>query len=287
MRHLALFNGIGGFQLAADWCGWENVAHCEIDDFCNKVVARHFPHSKCYKDIKKFTGSEYRGTIDIISGGFPCQPFSVAGQQRGTADDRYFWDEMFRVITEVRPRWVVAENVGGFIIIDNGLVFEQTIFGLEGEGYEVQTYIIPACAVDAPHRRDRVWIVAYAADAGIKGLQKSKIGADGFGDATDADSVGRNGRGGKKCANSERQSGENEQERRDLGREAQRCGREFTQSTWDNFPTQSPICRGNDGISSRLDRIKALGNAIVPQVAFEIFKSIDKIERGNEMSQMR
>ncbi len=111
MNHLALFNGIGGFQLAAHWAGWNNVAHCEIDDKCNQVVKKHFPGSICHTDIKQFNAKEYAGTIDIISGGFPCQPFSVAGKQKGADDDRNLWPEMFRIIREVHPAWVVGENV--------------------------------------------------------------------------------------------------------------------------------------------------------------------------------
>lgn len=159
MRHLSLFNGIGGFQLAASWLGWDNVAHVEIDEYCNKVVAKHFPNSKSYLNIKEFDGYAYRGRIDIISGGFPCQPFSTAGQRKGEEDDRALFPEMLRIISEIKPKWVVAENVYGITNIDNGKYFEEVLSSLENEGYETQAFIIPASAVNAPHRRDRVWIV--------------------------------------------------------------------------------------------------------------------------------
>ena len=158
MTHGSLFSGIGGFDLAAQWAGFENIFQVEIDLFCNKVLAKNFPGVRRYGDIRKFDGTEYRGTIDIISGGFPCQPYSVAGKQKGAEDDRNLWPEMFKVIKEIRPTWVVGENVANII---NFVEFDNILFDLEGEGYEVQPVIIPALAVDAKHRRNRVWIVAY------------------------------------------------------------------------------------------------------------------------------
>ncbi|RMG89957.1 MAG: DNA (cytosine-5-)-methyltransferase, partial [Chloroflexi bacterium] len=158
MRHGSLFTGIGGFDLAAKWLGWENVFQCEIDTYCQKILKQHFPEAELHDDIKTFDAKKYRDAVDIISGGFPCQPYSIAGKQRGAEDDRNLWPEMFRIIKEVRPAWVVAENVAN---IKNFVEFENACADLEGEGYEVQSFIIPAVGVGAWHRRDRVWIVAY------------------------------------------------------------------------------------------------------------------------------
>lgn len=162
MTHASLFSGIGGFDLAAHWAGIENVFACEIDEFCRKVLAKRFPNTTLYKDIKETKFEQYCGTIDIISGGFPCQPFSTAGKRAGTADNRYLWGEMLRVVREIKPRWVIAENVRGLTNIADGSTFETVCNDLEISGYEVQPFIIPALSVGAPHRRERVWIVAHA-----------------------------------------------------------------------------------------------------------------------------
>jgi DNA (cytosine-5)-methyltransferase 1 len=148
-------------MLAAQWMGWKNVAYCEIDEFCNKVTRYHFPNAKEHNDIRSTDFTIYRGQIDIVTGGFPCQPFSQAGKRKGTADERHLWPEMLRAIREVQPRYVVGENVSGITNWDGGVVFEQVCVDLEAEGYEVQPVILPACAVNAPHRRDRVWFVAH------------------------------------------------------------------------------------------------------------------------------
>lgn len=161
MRHISLFSGIGGFDLASEWMGWENVAHCEWNPFCQKILKYYWPKAESYSDITKTCFKKYHGTIDIISGGFPCQPFSVAGQRQGTEDNRYLWPSMLRVIREVSPTWVVGENVLGLVNWSEGMVFEQVYSDLEAEGYKVQAFVLPACGVDAPHKRDRVWFVAY------------------------------------------------------------------------------------------------------------------------------
>lgn len=157
MNHGSLFSGIGGFDLAAEWCGWTNVFQVEIDKYCQRLLSLRFPNTQRFTDIKEFDGTPYKGQIDVISGGFPCQPFSHAGKRKGKDDDRYLWPEMFRVIKEIKPAWVVGENVAGFI----NMGLDESIADMESEGYEVQAFIIPACAVNAPHRRDRAWIVAY------------------------------------------------------------------------------------------------------------------------------
>jgi len=163
MRVLDLFAGIGGFSLAAHWMGWETVAFVERDKFCQKVLRKNFGQDiEIHDDILTFSGKPFRGRVDIITGGFPCQPFSAAGKRKGRDDERHLFPEMLRVISEVRPRWVVAENVRGLLSIESGSVFSEVITSLEGEGYEVITFCVPASAVEAPHRRDRLWFVAHS-----------------------------------------------------------------------------------------------------------------------------
>ncbi len=237
MRHISLFSGIGGFDLAAEWVGWENVAQVEIDPFCLKVLEKNFPNTKRYHDIKDFKTAEYSGTIDVISGGFPCQPFSLAGKRAGKKDDRHLWPEMFRVISEIRPQWVVAENVPGILSIEYGLVFEQVCIDLESIGYEIQSVIIPAAARNAPHQRKRLWFIANAKG---KGLERN--------DST-------------RTPQTKRRAPQHD----------------FT-SDW--IKVASELCRVDDGVPKRLDksnRLKALGNAIVPQIAYEIFNAINNV----------
>lgn len=166
MTHGSLFSGIGGFDLAAQWMGWENLFHVERDPFCRQVLSHHFPESQSFDDVKEFDATPFRGRVRIISGGFPCQPFSAAGKRAGTSDDRYLWPEMFRIIREARPTFVVAENVRGLISWNDGLVLDTVCTDLEGEGYEVFPVVLPAASVNAPHRRDRIWIVATNAQSG-------------------------------------------------------------------------------------------------------------------------
>jgi DNA (cytosine-5)-methyltransferase 1 len=162
MRHGSLFSGIGGFDLASEWMGWENVFHCEWNEFGHKVLNYYWPKAISYHDITKTDFSVHRGTIDIITGGFPCQPYSMAGKRKGKDDERHLWPEMLRAIREIQPTWVVGENVLGLVNWDGGLVFHEVQADLEAQGYEVQPYVLPAASVNAPHRRDRVWFVAYS-----------------------------------------------------------------------------------------------------------------------------
>ena len=157
---LDLFSGIGGFSLGLERAGMQTVAFCENDKFCQKVLAKHWPDIPIHENIEELDGRQYRGTIQLICGGFPCQPYSVAGDQRGAEDDRALWPEMLRVIREVEPAWVIGENVSGIINME----LDNVLSDLENSGYSCQTFVIPACAVDAPHRRDRVWIIASHAN---------------------------------------------------------------------------------------------------------------------------
>jgi DNA (cytosine-5)-methyltransferase 1 len=163
--HVDLFSGLGGFALAAEQV-WPTIEHvfCDNDTFCQSVIRKHWPNSKLYGDIKQVDWKQYEGAF-LMSGGFPCQPYSAAGKRRGTADDRYLWPEMLRAIREARPKYVLGENVQGLISINDGMVFEQVLSDLENENYETGAFIIPASSINAPHQRYRVWIIGRRIDS--------------------------------------------------------------------------------------------------------------------------
>jgi len=289
MNHGSLFSGIGGFDLAAQWMGWDNVFHVEWNPWCRKVLEHHFPNSESFTDVRQFDGSAWRGRVDIISGGFPCQPYSSAGKRLGKDDERHLWPEMLRIIREAAPAYVVGENVRGLTNWNGGVVFEEVCADLEAAGYEVWTGILPAAGVGAPHRRDRVWFVAHAhggADVrtpgrhagtgtgeGVPERHEVRI-SDQSGDVWDAADTGHK-RPQRRTKNGNLARGEAKRDQLPT-----RC----IFPTWENFPTQSPVCGGNDGLPRELDgitfskwrneSIKAYGNAIVPQVAYQIFQAI-------------
>ena len=297
MRHGSLFSGIGGFDLAAEWMGWENVFHCEWMEFPRKVLDYHFPNADSHIDICKTDFTKYANTIDILTGGFPCQPFSLAGKRKGTDDERYLWGEMLRAIQEIKPRFVIAENVFGITNIDGGLVFNQVCLDLEAQGYEVQPFIIPACAKNAPHRRDRCWFIAQNplfsrclhGESNQEGAEVREFGnigtrsADGIylskGDATNSSSCRQ------QTFNSQKSIVGKTSTTKTFGRNNSKST--HTRLQWKNFPSQSPICSGDDGIPNKLDRItfskwraesiKGYGNAIVPQIAYQLFEIINDL----------
>lgn len=308
MRHLQLFAGINGFGLAADWMGWEQVAHCEIDDFCQTVIKHYWPNSKAHYDIKKTDFKKYRGTVELICGGFPCQPYSAAGKRKGKEDERHLWPEMLRAIKEVRPRWVVGENVRGLVNWSGGLVFNEVHDELEAQGYKVWAVLVPAASVNAPHRRDRIWFIAYReSESGRRQLLKrsrqrefrrcnskrltpytNRTRLQKARPEQQATRFVKRGKLGNNVANTNgrRQSGKKYRQT-----ESRRIAKKSVPNDWENFPTQPPVCDGDDGLSTRLDgitfpkwrneSIKAGGNAIVPQVALQIFKAIEEYENLN------
>lgn len=318
MTHASLFSGIGGFDLAAEWAGWTNAFNCEIDPFCRKVLKYHFPNAEQYEDIRTTDFTVWKDRIDVLTGGFPCQPFSLAGKRRGTEDDRYLWPAMLGVIRIVRPRWVVGENVYGIVNWSEGLVFERVCADLETAGYEVQPYIIPACGVGAPHRRDRCWFVAHRTDAGAEAMRERSNGVHADSIASDTPCLGRITRRSKsnrtiqnekiganiyvpversgskrtftdpdseRCeeCNASGQSGHTQ------GRTTQEGDAKRRIPDWNGFPTQPPVCGGDDGFPGELagiafprwrrEAVKACGNAIVPQVALQIFETINEYEK--------
>ena len=347
MKHGSLFSGIGGFDLASEWMGWDNKFHCEWEDFPRRVLEYHFPNATSYGDIKQTDFTIWRGRIDILSGGFPCQPYSNAGKRLGKQDERHLWPEMLRTIREIKPRWVVGENVRGLLNWNGGVVLDEIYADLENEGYEVWTFVLPAASVNAPHRRDRAWIIAYSdsrieerysranpeAQGEVWGLEKVNVLRElpSTWDVANTSSLRR--RGGDISSKADKVQGDEvgssvrqhrdrvwgEAEGRSTtttntngtrleGQATQRVhsgrGRdtkvqdgerswrssETNEYRWETFPTKSPICGEHDGIPRKLDSItfprwrkesiKAYGNAIVPQVAHQIFKAIERYEQS-------
>jgi DNA (cytosine-5)-methyltransferase 1 len=294
LRHGSLFSGIGGFDLAAEWMGWENVFHCEIGEFNQKILKYYWPQAISYADIKQTDFTIHRGSIDILTGGFPCQPYSLAGKRKGKEDERHLWPEMLRAIREIKPKWIVGENVPGIINWSGGLVFEEVQTDLEAEGYEVQPIVLPAASVNAPHRRDRVWFIAYS---NSDGHESGRLKQSGFketeskGERNQWERIWNDFRGIIKEGNVANSSIKRLEGATTTGEtwNSFRPAREIKIQSWNIWPTVSPICNGDDGLSKRLDSItfpkwrnesiKSGGNAIVPQIALEIFKAINEVEQ--------
>lgn len=313
LTHISLFAGIGGIDIAAEWAGFRTILFVEIDPFCQKVLRRHWPNVPIIGDIRDATkekimvyaqsngfrqgrasssdqiqqkneaskpqvgcGGEYgsRGTdrteqpVTLITGGFPCQPVSQAGKRGGKEDDRWLWPDMFRVISEVRPAWVVAENVTGLLTMG----FYDCLSDLEGEGYETIPFVIPACGVNAPHRRDRIFIVANSKcqrwggghngdeGGGRRSLQTEGPSAgDKQGDVADTEGI-----------------------RPQESRETRSGWAGFKNGSW--WAVEPELGRVAYGIPSRVDRLKCLGNAVVPQQIYPILKAIADIEKCSDGS---
>ena len=288
-----LFAGIGGFSLAGHWAGWTTVAFVEKEPYCQKVLSKNFSGVPIFGDIRNYKPEQ--NAADIICGGFPCQPFSSAGKRKGKEDDRFLWPEMLRVIREVKPTFVVGENVAGILSMDNGAVFEEICLSLEDEGYAVQSFIVPAQAVGAPHRRDRVWIVGYSEHNGrnAAAFKGSTSEAEGESRVCEPERPDTTHGDVQFAANAK-----SERVQRDwpIGQQKpqpqirkglSRCNNTGSwQTNWYEVATR--LCRMDDGLPFWVDghrtaRLKALGNAIVPQVAYEIFLSIDEFMSANSM----
>ena len=377
ITHGSTFSGIGASEVAAEMLGWENLFHCEINPFGRQVLDYYFPNAESYEDITKTDFTKFRDKVTVLTGGFPCQPFSYAGKRRGSEDDRYLWPFMLRCIEQVRPRWFVGENVAGITTMefpnsptavgeeadlfgDNKTIYElrqqlvlnEIIESLVGVGYSVQPFVIPACSVNAPHRRDRVFIVAHRDATDTEGMQRNGgVVGNGANDKpqsteprNDNRTKARNGLSSYTPSQRRREIYEQVQSKLADGAEPFGNGRERTsadtipqdtlhsgqlhgcdeeqgsernignigtrgserlcsgtqriadaegllpENRWRTFPSVSPVYRGNDGIPFPVDNLtipfsewkreslKAYGNAIVPQVMYEIFRIIDIIE---------
>ncbi len=344
LRHGSLFSGIGGFDIAATWMGWQNVFSCERNPFCQTILQHYWPNSHHYDDIFQFSAAQFRGSVDIISGGFPCQPFSQAGKRKGKADDRYLFPEACRIITEARPEWIVLENVAGlFSILEPDSLSEMEIKAVElfcqddhqqadstivrlqrrvigsiiseisAAGYVLPqledgtpvVLCIPAAALNAPHQRDRVWFVAHAnSDRDEQQLGNTVRGngtaaarrpqerqgqrwagfPDGFSGLLHAS-------GPVECLRSETEKYASLHIGTPENPVAQ-SGTDWQNQVpgWEKWPAEPPFCGGDDGLPAELDGIafptwraesvKAYGNAIVPQVALEIFRAIQSVSQG-------
>lgn len=352
MNHSSIFSGIGGPEVAASMLGWNNVFHCEIDKFCRKILDYWYPNSISYGNIYEVDFKQWRGKIDVLSGGFPCQPFSQAGQRRGTKDNRYLWPQMVRVINEIRPSWVVAENVAGIISMvepnssvkmetqtsifgedhyfqryeyRESFTYEQICKDFEKLGYEVQPFIIPACAVGAPHRRDRLFFIAFNSYSHLfRRPRNEELGHssehgnawstshDGQTESYDSyTNDARSKRVRQRSYHLRKETTPNTnsvwgRECKNFGKEKRSpiCEGEFVCSyglnytpgqRWESFPTVSPIHRGSYGFPLPVDilaipfkrwrkqSLRAYGNAIVPQVMYEIFRAIDITTKQMEL----
>jgi DNA (cytosine-5)-methyltransferase 1 len=298
MRVLDLFSGIGGFSIGLESVGMETVAFCEQNAYCQKILAQHWPTLPIHSDITELSGYEYRGSVELVCGGFPCQPFSVAGERRGKEDDRALWSEMLRVIREVAPRWVIGENVPGIIPME----LDTVLSDLEGEGYTCWTFVLPACAVDAPHRRDRVWVIAHTnseieSDGSVDAETPRRVVANtsGYGGRNAQGSLRRQDSKGKWTQNTDQAARSSEDVSNTNGSGLQRReeagnlrgigpGRdEQSERCFDNagavWLPEPNVGRVADAVPNRSHRLKALGNAVVPPLVAEIGRLVMEFDR--------
>jgi DNA (cytosine-5)-methyltransferase 1 len=272
LTHAPLFAGINGFGVASDWMGWEQPFHCEIDPFCQKIIQYYWPNSKSYYDIRKTDFTIWRGKIDILTGGFPCQPFSNAGSRKGKEDERHLWPEMLRAVREIKPRYIVGENVSGILSWSKGMVFEEIQNDLEDEGYKVQSVLLPAISIGADHIRERIWFVAYSSSLGRKDVQ-SNIGSSS-----------------NKTIDIKRYREKAKWWQKEADVLDTSCN---TFLRFQEMHGKPPIFNVDDGLPFKLDGItvpkwleksnQGAGNAIVPGMAYQIFKALMEAEsKGRE-----
>ncbi len=264
MKHFSLCSGIGGLDLAAEWAGFETIAQCEIDEYASKILAKNFKGVPNLHDIRTVTNERLRELgitteeITVISAGFPCQPYSLAGKGRGDRDERDLWGEVARVLGEVKPKWFVGENTPGLFARQNQRFFRRVLDDLTALGYRVGWGIWGACDVGAPHRRDRVFIVAYANGERRNIHEEKKRTAHG-----------------KLCKAISDSDGERELQSQ---RSKQNERRRACDGVW--WEVEPDVGRVANGVSARVDRLRCLGNAVVPQQAYPIFKSIANYEKS-------
>jgi DNA (cytosine-5)-methyltransferase 1 len=265
MKFISLFSGIGGFDLGFERAGMECVAQVEIDDFCQKVLAKHWPNVPKFKDVKD-VGKHNLPAADVIVGGFPCQPHSLAGKRKASEDERDLWPEFSRIVSEIKPHWVVAENVRGLLSSEDGRFFGRVLRDLAAGGYRIEWQLLPASAFGAPHQRERVIIVAHSDPNGVRW-------DDGEGRAAQSDeaefyALGRIEGLGKDVPHSHKPRLEGQVTARQSW---QYYGLPAQCSWWD---TEPGLGRVADGTTDRVDRLRLLGNAVVPQVAEWIARRI-------------
>jgi DNA (cytosine-5)-methyltransferase 1 len=326
LKVLDLFSGLGGFSLGLERTGkYKTVAFCEIDKYCTLLLQKHWKGVKIYNDVKKITKENFKTdgieTPDIITGGFPCQPFSVAGKQKGTSDDRHLWPEMFRIIKAFKPRFVIGENVRGIVNIQEGVVFETVCTDLESEGYEVQPFNIPAASVGAPHRRERIWIIASLENSRrtlqqgteLREKNEDEVGKENANqhqrsssssESNVANAYTRLSNGSFEEVQSGRNTSDTSSEgTTDVANTESSIGHDFysiarngepslqeifgdgsslpRESSWWNV--EPSVGRVAYGIPGRVHRLKGLGNSIIPQIAEEIGKAIIKAKEVDEV----
>jgi len=280
LRVLDLFSGIGGFSLGLERTGgFETVAFCEYEPFPRAVLARHWPNVPCFPDVRELKGSDIDGPVDVICGGYPCQPFSTAGQRRGKEDDRHLWPEFSRLVAELRPTWVIGENVAGHI----SMGLDDVLSDLEGQGYACRAFVIPACAVDAPHRRDRVWAVAFSDRGNGQPSESERPRVRPAADRQGAD-ADLGGASAKRAAMADakriRQSGQGQPSitSNQAPNRKRETGDAFNERGRCEWLPEPNVGRVAHGVSRRVDRLKALGNAVVPQIPEMIGRAILETE---------
>ena len=278
MKVLDLFSGIGGFSLGLERAGMSTVAMCEKDPYCRKILAKHWPDLKIHEDIRNLDGKRYAESIDLVCGGFPCQPFSVAGKRKGTNDDRHLWPEMLRVIKESRPRWVIGENVFGFV----NMALDDVQSDLEREHYEVRKFVLPAVAVDAKHRRDRIILIAYSNSPAVwDRTERQEIGRDHL--QAGRQTITPNDGTAQSLANTQSErvqglwSGREQEPHAHERQELPMCESQRPRPTY--WETEPCVGRVADGVPNRVDRIRGLGNAVVPQLIQAIGELVIKADR--------
>jgi len=323
MKVLDLFSGIGGFSLGLERAGMQTVAFCEYDEKARLVLKKHWPEVPIYNDVRELNGRQFEGqSIDLICGGFPCQPYSVAGDRLGEKDDRHLWPEYFRLIQEIRPAWIIGENVFGIV----NLFIDSVLSDLESAGYRHETLIIPACAVNAPHRRERVWIVGYSEQHGSSAPEIGRrlktssrrsqerenlsLQFEGTGGRKHNEDVAypvsspkgtahrkrtsritdKKQNNGNQFRNDSGDSGETlahpigkrgcgGNDPREYATDADPCGETLRPGEhFDWWSVEPDVCRVAHGISNRVDRLKQLGNAVIPQIPELIGRAIMAVE---------